>query len=375
VANRTVDRDGAKSTPRSAGSAAGRSYEDATGERIEDTLDIHNWDPAHRMAEQFDRLQGEIIAAQVREMEARRDIREQAFPLIASRDGAPRDAGVHEVELGELRTVQQHLLFSGHVQAVDGASVVHQTLPMTIFQTAIALATYLGDHGTWGHRVFQKDVKVSGRTALDRTLALLAQRKAAEDADDAGVPESATGLVPQSTHWLARGWAVERPPQSLGPLEAGLFRYRGRIGRPLYRRRTMASKISSIEAIGNEVAAGGLQIKEANPARTRGAKAGARQKQGPVEQKTKEAKSASRSEPASKSPPPTNSKSDLILKKLRTTKGASIETLMAATGWQAHSVRGFLSAVVKKKMALNLVSDIGKDGVRRYRIDGDMKSA
>ncbi|MER8417900.1 hypothetical protein NKJ81_20315 [Mesorhizobium sp. M0018] len=189
MANSAVDQDEAKSAPRAAGSAAGRSYEDATGERIEDTLDIDNWDPAHRMAEQFDRLQREIIAAQVREMETRRDIREQAFPLIARREGAPRDAGVHEVELGELRTVQQHLLFSGHVQAVDGASVVHQTLPMTIFQTAIALATYLGDHGTWGHRVFQKDVKVSGRTALDRTLALLAQRKAAEDAEEAGLSD------------------------------------------------------------------------------------------------------------------------------------------------------------------------------------------
>ena len=49
--------------------------------------------------------------------------------------------------------------------------------------------------------------------------------------------------------------------------------------------------------------------------------------------------------------------------------------LIAETGWQAHSVRGFLSAVVKKKLALNLVSESGKDGVRRYRIDSDAKSA
>ncbi|TIX34058.1 MAG: DUF3489 domain-containing protein, partial [Mesorhizobium sp.] len=31
-------------------------------------------------------------------------------------------------------------------------------------------------------------------------------------------------------------------------------------------------------------------------------------------------------------------------------------------------MRGFLSAVVKKKLGLNLISDVGKDGVRRYRI-------
>lgn len=62
------------------------------------------------------------------------------------------------------------------------------------------------------------------------------------------------------------------------------------------------------------------------------------------------------------------SKTGLVLKKLRLAKGVSIAQLSEATGWQAHSVRGFLSAVVRKKMELELTSDIGKDGVRRYRI-------
>lgn len=63
-------------------------------------------------------------------------------------------------------------------------------------------------------------------------------------------------------------------------------------------------------------------------------------------------------------------KADVVLKKLRMARGVTIENLMEATGWQAHSVRGFLSAVVRKKLGLALVSDIGKDGVRRYRVDG-----
>lgn len=64
----------------------------------------------------------------------------------------------------------------------------------------------------------------------------------------------------------------------------------------------------------------------------------------------------------------TASKSDRVLKKLRAKNGATVEALMEATGWQAHSVRGFLSGTVKKKLGLPLNSDIGKDGKRRYRL-------
>ena len=62
-------------------------------------------------------------------------------------------------------------------------------------------------------------------------------------------------------------------------------------------------------------------------------------------------------------------KADIVLSLLQTEQGASIASLMGATGWQAHSVRGFLSAVVRKKRSLNLVSEVSADGQRRYRID------
>ncbi|MEP9390546.1 DUF3489 domain-containing protein [Mesorhizobium sp. KR9-304] len=64
----------------------------------------------------------------------------------------------------------------------------------------------------------------------------------------------------------------------------------------------------------------------------------------------------------------TASKSDIVVNKLRAAKGATIETLMTATGWQAHSVRGFLSGTVRKKLGLPLENEIGKDGQRRYRL-------
>lgn len=64
----------------------------------------------------------------------------------------------------------------------------------------------------------------------------------------------------------------------------------------------------------------------------------------------------------------TGAKTELVLKKLQLARGVTIAQIMEATGWQAHSVRGFLSAVVRKKLGLNLVSEIGKDGQRRYRV-------
>lgn len=63
------------------------------------------------------------------------------------------------------------------------------------------------------------------------------------------------------------------------------------------------------------------------------------------------------------------SKTGALLNLLRTKRGATIAQLQEASGWQSHSVRGFLSGTVKKKLALTLLSETGKDGLKRYRIE------
>ncbi|WP_370624207.1 DUF3489 domain-containing protein [Polynucleobacter sp. JS-Safj-400b-B2] len=48
-------------------------------------------------------------------------------------------------------------------------------------------------------------------------------------------------------------------------------------------------------------------------------------------------------------------------------QGASIADLVKATGWQAHSVRGFISGTIKKKLQLALTSQ-KQNGIHTYRI-------
>ena len=65
---------------------------------------------------------------------------------------------------------------------------------------------------------------------------------------------------------------------------------------------------------------------------------------------------------------PSQSKQEAVIKMLRRKSGVTIDDIVAETDWQRHSVRGFFSGLVRKKLNLPLVSEMGKDGTRRYHI-------
>ena len=62
-------------------------------------------------------------------------------------------------------------------------------------------------------------------------------------------------------------------------------------------------------------------------------------------------------------------KQERMLTLLSQPEGATIAEMMQATGWQQHSVRGFLAGTVKRKLGFSLTSEKPDDGVRRYRIE------
>jgi hypothetical protein len=65
-------------------------------------------------------------------------------------------------------------------------------------------------------------------------------------------------------------------------------------------------------------------------------------------------------------PKPEPSKSDTVKKLLSRKSGATIEELGAATNWQPHSTRAFISGLRKKGVTVE--REERRDGAKAYRI-------
>ncbi len=70
------------------------------------------------------------------------------------------------------------------------------------------------------------------------------------------------------------------------------------------------------------------------------------------------------------SPARQGSKKAEVLALLQRKNGATLTEIMKATGWQAHSVRGFISGALGKKMGLTVESARREDGERVYTLAG-----
>jgi hypothetical protein len=80
--------------------------------------------------------------------------------------------------------------------------------------------------------------------------------------------------------------------------------------------------------------------------------------------RSKQAAQKPRSKQATQKP---RSKQAAVIMMLRRPKGATVDEVMTATGWQRHTVRGVVSGALRKKLGLNVTSTNEKRG-RVYRI-------
>lgn len=99
--------------------------------------------------------------------------------------------------------------------------------------------------------------------------------------------------------------------------------------------------------------------------RARRAAAAPRSKAPSASPSTKPAAKKAKTEPAPAPDAPT--KQAQLITLLRGPAGASMEQMMALTGWQTHTVRGVLSGALRKRLGLDVQCQ-RVEGVHRYRI-------
>jgi hypothetical protein len=119
------------------------------------------------------------------------------------------------------------------------------------------------------------------------------------------------------------------------------------------------------DAPDNKVTAGPNEVAAAKtPAETKSTERPDRSKRSSSKKAAAPSTKAIKASPGRRTP---DSKQDQIVALLRQPGGTTLDDLVKATGWQKHSVRGFLAGTVRKKLKLPLLSE-KIDGIRTYRI-------
>jgi len=133
-------------------------------------------------------------------------------------------------------------------------------------------------------------------------------------------------------------------------------------------RKTAVNRIwKAIQRLGEELLRASIRDAEGKLKATRALTPAPAQQAAPTAPKTaKAAKQAT----AKDATPTTRegSKKAIVLDMLKRPEGATLKDIMSATAWQAHSVRGFISGGLGKKMGITVESFKSESGERAYRI-------
>jgi len=114
----------------------------------------------------------------------------------------------------------------------------------------------------------------------------------------------------------------------------------------------------------------GTQAAKGSPAKGKASKKATPAKAGPKGKKGAKARDAQKAtEPGEPKTARAGSKSEEVIAMLKRKGGATMAEIMAHTGWQKHTTRGWVSGFLGKKMGIAVESFKSDNGERTYRIN------
>ncbi|MDN5211616.1 hypothetical protein QQ020_06125 [Fulvivirgaceae bacterium BMA12] len=165
-------------------------FREAYGEDLTDTINLDTWPLGQDLAKQYARLAEEVRNAVQDEQKISSTVRKEVFPKIEEADKAP-NAGLHCFDIKMIEKCHKGFLFNGGVEACDGISVVHDTLPLSITQIGVCLVSYNGQQGSFVHRLYRRDLRLKGKDPVKEALEMLERRSGRESV---GIEDSRAAL-------------------------------------------------------------------------------------------------------------------------------------------------------------------------------------
>lgn len=153
-------------------------FKRAYGENFSEAIDIGTWHIGENLAELYPIIENELIKAKLDEVKTHKIFRETIFPRIKELGNVPQ-AGLHnDVESEEIiEKIHRGFLFNGAVTACGSVSAVYDSVPISITQIGICLVNYQGQHGSYSHRLFRRDLRFKGDDPIKEAVALIEKRK------------------------------------------------------------------------------------------------------------------------------------------------------------------------------------------------------
>jgi hypothetical protein len=160
-------------------------FKRAYGEDFSNAIDIDTWRIGENLAELYPIIESELIKAKQDEIKTHNAFRDKIFPRIKELAHVPH-AGLHDEVKSEeiIEKVHRGFLFNGAVTACGSVSAVYDSVPISITQIGICLVNYQGQHGSYSHRLFRRDLRFKGDDPIKEAIDLIEKRRGDDFIED-----------------------------------------------------------------------------------------------------------------------------------------------------------------------------------------------
>lgn len=160
-------------------------FKKAYGEDFSTAIDIDTWRIGENLAELYPLIEKELVQARQDEIKTHQAFRDVVFPRIKQLASVPY-AGLHDDVKSEeiIEKVHKGFLFNGSVTACGSVSSIYNSVPISITQIGVCLVNYQGQHGSYSHRLFRRDLRYKGDDPVKEAIDLIERRRGDDETNN-----------------------------------------------------------------------------------------------------------------------------------------------------------------------------------------------